>query len=350
MKRPTDTLNLLIASYLEPEHISRIRNASPQLNVLYEPDLIAPPRFPADHLGAPFQRTEEQEQKWRSLLYTADILFDFDRTHYEDLPVLAPNLKWIQTTSSGIGQTIRKYGYHQRMPQVVFTNARGVHARPLAEFCLMVMLVFNKKLFLTLGQQKEKKWERLSGTDLYQKTMGIIGLGEVGKEVARVAQCFGMTVLGVKRTVENIDPSTLHADELFTPQELPQVLQRAEYLVLIAPHTRETEKMIGAKELQMLPRGAILINIGRGALIDESALIDALRSGRLAGAGLDVFAVEPLPASSPLWTMDNVIVSPHSGSTSDSENGLITDIFCENITNFLEGKPMRNLFDTATML
>lgn len=350
MGKTAKTLHLLIASYLEPEYVERIQQTDPRINVIYEPELIAPQRFPADHIGGPFKRSEEQEKKWRSLLEKTDILFDFDRTNYKELPELAPNLKWIQTTSSGIGQTIKKWNYHRRMPNTIFTSSRGVHAQPLAEFCLLAMLTFNKKLFQTLQQQKEKKWARLSGTDLRQKTIGIIGMGKVGQEVARIAQCFGMTVLGMKRNIDGIPPASIHADELFRPDELPNLLQRSEYLVLIAPHTPETEKMIGEKELALLPKGAVLINIARGALVDEAALVKALQTGHLRGAGLDVFEVEPLPPSNPLWTMENVIVSPHSGSTSDGENELITDIFCENIANFLEGKPMRNLFDTREIL
>ena len=347
MDKNKKKLNLLIASFLEPSLVQRIRNTDPRLNVIYEPNLIAAPRFPADHIGGPFKRSIAQEKKWQSLLKTTDILFDFDRTHYEDLPELCPDLKWVQTTSSGIGQTIKKWNYHLRMPNTIYTSARGVHAQALAEFCLLIMLTFNKKLFQTIQQQKEKNWERLSGTDLRKKTIGIIGMGKVGQEVARIAKCFGMTVLGIKRNIEGIEPSSLHADELYMPEDLHSVLPRSEYLVLIAPHTKETERMIGQEQLYMLPKGAILINIARGALVDEPALVDALKDGHLRGAGLDVFEVEPLAKSSPFWEMENVIISPHSGSTSDGENGLITDIFCENIINFLQGKPMRNLFNTA---
>lgn len=349
MKINNKAYNLLIASYLEPEHIERIRNTDPRINVIYEPELIAPQRFPADHIGGPLNRSEEQEQQWRSLLKEADILFDFDRSHFEDLPDLAPNLKWIQTTSSGVGQTINKWKYHIRMPDTIFTTAKGVHAQPLAEFCVLVMLVFCKKLFQTIEQQQKKVWERLSGTDLRKRTIGIIGMGKVGIEIARTAKCFGMKVLGVKRQVKGIDPASLHCDELYTQNDFHLILPRSEFLVLIAPHTSETEGMIGEKEFYMLPDGAILINIARGALVDEAAMIEALRTGHLAGAGLDVFQEEPLPPSSPLWTMENVIVSPHSGSTSDRENGLITDLFCKNIKSYLEGKPMINQFDTTKM-
>ncbi len=341
--------NLLIASYLEPYLAKKIQSVDSRLKVLYRPDLIASPRYAADHNGHPFQRTESQEAEWRNLLSQADILFDFDRTNLEELPDLAPKVRWIQATSSGIGKTIRKLEYDIRMPDTVFTSARGVHAQPLAEFCFMVMFAFNKKLLLSLEYQRNKHWERFAGTDLRGRTMGIIGLGMVGQEVARVAQCFGMKVLGVKNNISNILAKDVFVDELYKPEKLPQVLSRSEYLILIAPHTPETEKMISAKELAMLPKGALLINIGRGALIDEPALVEALQSGHLRGAGLDVFETEPLPVSSPLWSMENVMVSPHSGSTSDRENGRITDLFCTNIQHFLEGKPMINVIDTRKM-
>ncbi|MFZ1807139.1 MAG: D-2-hydroxyacid dehydrogenase [Cyclobacteriaceae bacterium] len=340
---------ILIASFLEPEHVERIKLAAPQCEVIYEPDLIASPRYAADHKGEPIKRTPEQEQRWQSFLQRADILFDFDQTHLKDLPELAPNVKWMQATSSGIGQALNKLKYAERMPNTVFTSARGVHDQPLAEFCLMVMMAFNKKLVHTLESQKKKHWERFAGTDLRGKTIGIVGMGKVGQRVGQLCQCFGMKVLGVKRETQGVVPADVYADELYSQSELDKVLPRAEYLVLIAPHTPETENMIEEKELLMLPKGAILINIGRGALMDEPALVRALQSGHLGGAALDVFDVEPLPVTSPLWDMPNVIVSPHSGSTSDKENELITDIFCENLKNYLEGKSLINVIDIKKM-
>lgn len=345
----TMSYTLLIASYLEPEHVERIKLAAPQCEVIYEPDLIAAPRYPADHKGAPIKRTSDQEQKWLSFLKRTDILFDFDQTHMHDLPELAPNVRWMQATSSGIGQALHQLQYAQRMPQTVFTSARGVHDQPLAEFCLMVMMAFNKKLIHTIDNQRKKHWERFAGTDLRNRTIGIIGVGKVGQKIGQLCQCMGMNVLGVKRDTHNVNPRDVHVNELYGQNELDKVLPRIEYLVLIAPHTPETEKMIGEKELATLPKGAILINIGRGALLDESALISALQSGHLGGAGLDVFEMEPLPKESPLWDMPNVIVSPHSGSTSDRENELITDIFCENLKNYFEGKPLINVIDTEKM-
>ena len=341
--------DVLIASYLEPEYIERIRRVDESIKVIYEPELLAPPRYPADHKGDIFQRTDKQELRWRELLSKAEILFDFDQTHLEDLPELAPNVKWIQATSSGIGHFVKNMKYDTRMPNTIFTTARGVHAQPLTEFCLMVMMMFNKRLLQVLEDQKRKHWQRYAGTDLRNKTLVIIGVGRVGQEIARLCQCLGMYVIGIKRDITGIEPSSLNVDELYGPIDLHKVLKRAEYLVLIAPHTPETEGMISKKELELMPKGGILINIGRGALVNQGALIDSLQSGHLGGAGLDVFEVEPLPKDSPLWAMENVIVSPHSGSTSDYENNLITDLFCLNLHKFITEQPLINKLDTEKL-
>ncbi|MEP7384288.1 MAG: D-2-hydroxyacid dehydrogenase [Gemmatimonadota bacterium] len=336
---------VLIASYLEPDLVERIRRVDDRIEVLYEPELLPQPQFPADHRGLPFTRTAAQEARWRALLTRAEILFDFDRSHGVDLPFVAPHVTWIQATSSGIGEYVRRMGYERTMPKTVFTTAAGVHAQPLAEFCLMVMLAFHKRLPQVLHDQRRKHWERFAATDLRGRTLVIVGVGRVGQEIARIAQVLGMRVVGVKRSVEGVHPADLHLDSLVAPADLPQALAMAENLVLIAPHTGETEQMIGARELAMLPAGAVFINIGRGVLVDEAALIRALESGALLGAGLDVFAEEPLPPESPLWEMPNVIVSPHSASTSDRENARITELFCANLECFLAGRPLMNQLD-----
>lgn len=338
---------VLIASWLEPEYVERIRRVDARLDVLHDPGLLAPPRYVADHTGAALTRTPEQEARWRSLLSRAEILFDFDRSSARELPSLAPKVRWIQATSAGIGEYVRRMGYAESMPDTVFTTASGVHAKPLAEFCLMVMIAFHKKLLQALRDQRDRHWERFAGADLEGQTLVIVGVGRVGREVARLAKAFGMRVVGVKRATAGAAPEDLHLDTLYGPADLYRALPQAQNLVLITPHTRETEQMIGARELAMLPRGSVFINIGRGALVDESALIDVLRSGHLLGAGLDVFAQEPLPAESPLWAMDNVIVCPHSASTSYRENERITDLFCRNLRRYLDGEPLLNRFDHA---
>ena len=336
---------ILIASYLEPEHVERIRAVDARLDVLYAPDLLYTPRYPADHWPGQFTRTPEGESRWRAMLARADILFDFDKSNAADLPTLVPKLKWIQATSVGIGEFVGKHGYATAMPNVTFTTCAGVHAQPLAEWCVLVMLAFHKKFLETLADQRRKHWERFAAADLRDQTLVVVGMGKVGTEVARMGKAFGMRTIGVKRTIEGIVPADLHLDVLYAPHDLPRALAEAQNLVLIAPRTPGTERMIGAEQLALLPKGAVFINIARGALVDEPALIAALRSGHLRGAGLDVFETEPLPASNPLWEMDNVIVCPHSASTADRENERITDLFCENIRRFIGGRPLLNVYD-----
>lgn len=349
MTRSSQPVRIVIASYLEPHHVDQIRAVSPRLEVVYEPHLLPAPRYVADHVGEAFERPEEDERRWTSLLAEAEVLFDFDRTHMEDLSERAPSLSWVQATSAGIGQLVAKHRYAERMPETVFTTASGVHAIPLAEYTLMSILMFRRKVPQMLTDQRELRWRRFASTDLTGRSLVVVGVGSIGRAVARLASSFGMRTIGVKRTVAGVDPASLHVEALYPFNELHAALGGAEHVVLSAPHTPETERMIGATELALLASGAIVVNVARGALIDESALVDALESGHVGGAALDVFQEEPLSPDSPFWAIPNVLVCSHSAGTSDHENERITDIFCENLRRYLAGEPLLNVLDTATM-
>ena len=261
MSDSSQTVRIVIASYLEPHHVDRIRALNPRLEVGYEPHLLPRPRFAADHVGHAFERPEEDEKHWVSLLAEAEILFDFDRTHLEDLPERAPSLRWIQATSAGIGQIVARHRYVERMPNTVFTTASGVHATPLAEYTLMSILIFRRRLPQMLADQRERRWELFASTDLTKRSLAVVGMGSIGTEVARVASEFGMRTIGVKRTVAGVDPASLHLETLYAFDELHAALRGAEHLVLSAPHTPETEGLIGAAELALLAPGAILVNV-----------------------------------------------------------------------------------------
>ena len=335
---------VLIASYLDPSLVDMIRKRVPQVDVIYRQDLLYTPKHANDHSTLP-PRTTEQTKEWNTLLASADILFDFDRSHWDDLPEVATNLKWIQATSAGIGQLVRSRGYLDRT-KWIFTTASGVHIRPLAEFVIMSMLMFAKDYFRIQKQQSNKVWEYYTAYELRDYTLGIVGLGKIGREIARCAKAFDMRVVGTRRNpagrLENVD-------ELYNPSELSSVLRQSNFLCLSTPHTDETNNMIGAKEIATLPDKAVLINISRGAIVDEEALIQALNSGKLLGASLDVFQNEPLPPDSPFWTMPNVIISPHSASNGIDENMRIVELFCENLTRFVDGRPMLNVLDTKKL-
>lgn len=346
MENKISERSILIASYLEAEHVERIQAVDKSIVVNYEPELLRPPRYPADHNGSPITRTQEEELRWKTLLNKAEILFDFDHTHLTDLPDLAPNVKWIQATSAGIGQMVKRLEYDTRMPETTFTTASGIHSQPLAEFCLMSMLMYSRGLTRMLEMQSQKHWERYAGTDLVDRTVTIIGMGNIGQRVTEIAKSFGMHVIGIKRTVSDIDLTGMQADQILPVNKLQDALKQADYLILCMPHTPETEHMIGETELNLLPKGAILINIARGTVVDEPALIKSLEYGHLGGAALDVFETEPLPEDSPLWNMPNVLISPHSGSTSERENSRLTDLFCHNLRQYLDDNPLLNVLDT----
>ena len=334
-----DDVTILIASYLEPEHVGRIETV-PGARVIYEPDLLAPPRFVADHSGRPdFRRTPEQEARFLIHLAQADVLYDFDRRLAPRLPSLAPRLRWIQATSSGIGPFVRNAGLDRSGIRI--SSAAGIHAVPLAEHTLLALLYFVKDVPARQQDRRGRVWERYCGRELRGMTAGVVGLGAVGQEIGRTLRAVGMRVVGVRRSPV-VDASALGADEVTTPDRLSELLPHCDALVLIAPHTPETEGMIGAGELAALPRGAILVNVARGALVDEDALVDALRAGHLGGAALDVARVEPLPAASPLWDLPNVLLTAHSASTVERENERLTTLFVENLRRFRAEEPLIN--------
>lgn len=337
-----EKLKILIASYLEPEYVDQIRATAPtRTEVIYAPHLLGKPRYVGDHT-TPNPRTADQEAEWRALLAQADILFDFDYPNAYKLRELAPNLQWVQASSAGIGQLVVRAGLIDT--PIILTTASGIHSTPLAEFCMMAMLMFAKDAFHLSAEKQERSWARYCGRQLAGQTLGVVGLGRVGREVARLGHCLGMHVLGVKRDTTGVDPASVNTHELFPPSELSSVLERADYLVLITPHTDATDQLLGEDELAQMKPDAVLINIARGAIVDEPALIAALQNGRLRGAALDVFAEEPLPPTSRLWDLPNVLISPHSASTVDVENAKLTERFCRNLEKFLAGEPLDFLF------
>jgi len=338
-----EPLIVLIASPLEPEHIEQIRAVDPRIEVLHDADLLPRPRYVSDHSGAPMTRTPEQEARFLEMLRRAEVVFDFDRAHMRDLPAVAPRLRWLQATSAGIGQMVQRVGLDRS--NIVLTTASGVHARPLADFCLMAMLMFAKDYARMEREKQARGWERYCGEELTGKTLAIVGLGRVGQEVARHGKRMDMRVVGTRRSSAPV----ADVDKLFLPADLHAMLREADFLVLAAPHTPETEGVIGEAELALLKPTAVLINIGRGALVDEDALVRALQEKRLAGAALDVFRSEPPPQDSPLWEMPNVIVSPHSASTVTQENARITELFCDNLRRYIKGQPLRNVLDTKKL-
>ena len=333
--------NVLVCSYLEPALIDRIRAVDPSLRVTFEPSLIGAPRYAADHVGVRFERDEAQRAAWTALLREADVLFDFDYLDPTSLLRDGERVRWVQASSAGIGELVRRFGLDASV--AVFTTAAGVHARPLAEFVLWGMLAFAKDYPTARLQQREGRWARFAGSDLEGATLAVVGLGAVGREVARLAGLIGVRVVGSKRSVDGIDPASLHVDRLYPMSEVQAMVQGADYVCIATPHTPETVGLLD-DVLPTMREGSVLINIGRGSAVGEGPLLHALEHGPLRGAVLDVTPVEPLPEGHPLWSMDNVIVFPHSASTSVRENERLVDLFTDNLRRFLAGEPLRNVF------
>lgn len=334
--------SVLIASYLEPEYVGQIA-AVPGVRVAFYPALLSQPRYQSDHIGAPLRRPPDDERRWREYLAEAEVLFDFDHTNLPSLKDLIPRVKWIQGTSTGIGQLLVRTGLIHS--PITFTTARGIHAKPLADFAVMSMLWFAKGGPRMVRDQAAHRWERYCGRDLAGTTVGLVGFGTIGREVAARCRAMGMRVIATKRTEGGGGADADPVDALMPLSDLHTLLKEADFLVLAVPQTPQTEGLIGRREIDAMKPGAVVINIARGAVVDEPAMIAALQEGRIGGAALDVFAKEPLPGDSPLWDMPNVLVSPHSASTVDSENARITDLFCENLRRYLRGESLLNVFD-----
>lgn len=340
---------VFITSPLEPEHVERMRSVDPKrVTVVYEPDLLPPTRYVGDHDGVEdFTRNPDQQRRWEQHLASADVLWDFPAVGSGTPGILemAPKLSWVQTTSAGVGQLVKNLGLVDS--DVMVTTASGVHARPLAEFAFMALLSHVKELKRLQRDQQARRWDRFCTDELDGKTLAIIGPGRIGRQVAAIGKAFGMRVLALGSRGGEERLAELGVDAVFTRDQLHAMLGLADAIVLSCPHTPETENLVDAAAFAAMKPGVMLVNIARGQVVDEPAMIDALASGQVGFAALDVFATEPLPADSPLWTMENVLVSPHSGSTATSENRKITDIFCHNMECYLDGRldDMRNVLD-----
>ncbi len=189
-------------------------------------------------------------------------------------------------------------------------------------------------------------WRRGATGSLERKTLCVVGTGSIGRAIAGRARPFGMRVVGVKRTVSEDDPAWEHADELYVTDRLHDALGGADYVALALPGTPETQHLVDAEAISAAKPGAYFVNVGRGAVVDEGALAEALEGGHLSGAALDVFEVEPLPEESPLWELENVVISPHStDNLPELTNRLQTDLFCENLRRYLDGEALLNVLD-----
>lgn len=285
-----------------------------------------------------------------------DVLLTFRMPH--DVTQRARGLRWIQLLSAGADHAL---GGPLKDSKIPLTTASGIHATSIAEYTLGSMLAYAHRIHLGIRAQIRHEWSRsrnlLEPIDqLRGRIIGIIGYGSIGRETARLAEAFGMSVLALKRDPNSKadagwcpaglgDPEGVIPDRFFGPDEREEILRESDYVSVTLPLSAHTRKFIGARELGAMKPGAYLVNIGRGAVIDESAMAAALKAGKLGGAGLDVFEHEPLQAESPLWDMENVIMTPHISGDSRGYMDQACELFAENLRRFTSNRPLLNLVD-----
>ncbi|WP_404449661.1 D-2-hydroxyacid dehydrogenase [Sutcliffiella horikoshii] len=310
---------MLITQNIAEAYTQQIKELAPDFEVIVGKD---------KEIWEPYAKEAEIVVGWKKDLEKLSLVED-------------SNLRWIQSWSAGVNSmplsTLSEKG-------IVLTSANGVHAYPISETIFALMLGLTRKIHTYVKQQQQKKWHHAQmNLEIHGKIIGIIGVGEIGKETARIAKAFRMNVMGVRHSGKPTD----NVDEMFTPDRLHEVLPKCDYVVITLPLTEETERMFGVEEFNSMKKSAFLINIGRGEVIVENELVQALQENVIAGAGLDVFTKEPLEENSPLWGMENVIITPHtSGSTEHYTKRVIEDIFVPNLKHYINGeKNLKNLVD-----
>jgi len=325
-----ESVSVLVTSAIGDECLQQIAGISPRIEVTDVSDL-----FRAERSGDAAAR-----QKLDDRLAEAEVIYGL-RFPQNVLTGLFPRLKWMQAMSAGVDRVLDA---EIVASPVKMTNVSGIHATPIAELVLELMLMFVKQAPLCFQLKQEKQWRRFAPSVLPSKTVGIVGLGSIGREVARLAKAFGMRVLATRRSAKRVGQSRL-VDIILPPDQLQQLLTESDFVVIALPLTSETNRLIGEEELRAMKSTAYLINIGRGDVVDEEALIRALDEHWIAGAGLDVFVTEPLPTDSRLWELPNVILSPHISGGMEDYVIRATEVFTENLRRYLSGKRLLHLVD-----
>ena len=332
----------MIVSPLEAELAERVAGVPAVSELLFDATLLPAPRYPNDHRGDDFLRDAGAQRRWNAMLGRADVLFGYPEESGAGLKAAlerAPRVRFVQGTSAGMGAHLRRGRLTAEMlARVRFASAAGVHAQMLAEFVFYGLLALRKDAARLARLRAERSWSHFAMGELEGSTLAIVGMGQIGKAVAQLARAFAMHVIAVARHSE-YQPLI---DRVYPPEDLRDALRVADAVVVTLPATDRTEKLVDAESLAALKPSALFVNVGRGSVVDQATLVAMLQSGRLAGAVLDVFEAEPLPPQHPLWTMQNVILSPHTAALSLLENRRIVDLFCNNLVRLAAGTPLRN--------
>jgi len=342
-------LRVAVAAPLTDALHALIETAEPRVELMRDASLVAPKRWDADFSGDPgFRRTPEQQSRFEALLDTADALYgipDVDPDALSRTIKANPGLRWVHTMAAGGGGQVRAAGLSPaELERVAFTTSAGVHGGPLAEFAVFGILAGAKDLPRLIAQQRARTWSgRWAMGQVADQTILVLGLGGIGGVVARRLSDLGATVLGVSRRNVEIDG----VDRIVHPDDIVAEAPKLDAVVSTLPGTDATHHLLGGEFFAALSGGTTIVNVGRGNVIDEAALVEALDAGRAGFAALDVFEVEPLPDTSPLWSRADVLISPHTAALDAGEERRIAELFADNAGRLLDGRPLRNRVDTV---
>lgn len=342
-------LRVAVATPLSETLCALIESREPRIELLCDRSLLPPMRHPADFGGDPdFRRTPAQEARFEALLNDAEALYgipDVDPARLSRVVNANPALRWVHLMAAGGGGQVKAAGLSsEQLERVQFTTSAGVHGAPLAEYALFAVMAGAKQLPRILADQRDHRWPgRWMMGQLSEQCVLLLGLGGIGAEIARRLSLMGARVMGLSRHQRPVD----YVDEMVAPQALHEAVGRADAVVSSLPGTAATEGLIDEALLAAMKPGVTLVNVGRGTVIDEPALIRALESGRVGLAVLDVTAVEPLAEDSPLWDLPNVLLTPHTAALSAAEDRLIAELFADNARRYLDGEALLNRVDTV---
>ncbi len=343
-----ESVNVLVtfpSPWIDERCQQEIANVSPRVRVRAVTELLTPEQRESYTTKEQFDAllAEDFSTKEQFDVLLADTEVIFGNALPRDVTTRAPRLKWIQANSAGVNALLVDEAVIKS--PVIMTHIRGVHDTPISEFTLGLMLTLVKELTLYWDLQKKKQWQPSNkATTLRSKTVGIVGMGSIGREIARLSKAFGMRVVATRRLVKQATQEE-NADLVLPSAQLPRLLAESDFVVISVPYTPETRNMIGEKELQMMKPTAYLINIARGGIVNEAALIRALEEKWIAGAGLDAFDIEPLPPESRFWELPSAIISPHISWFRADYFMRVTGQFCDNLRRYLKGAQLLNVVD-----
>lgn len=311
----------------------------PSLNILVVQRLSDKQTNLIQEAGLDINVTECNKYEAINYIEDTDILITWGQHDIRDLLPKAKRLKWVHALSAGVDQLLSPELVNS---DIILTNSRGIHGIPMAEHVLAMMLTFTRNLQRIYENQKSKVWQhQVSLEELYDKTIAIVGLGSIGREIAKRAKCLGMKVIATKRTMTQ----EIFVDKLYTMDQLPHLLSSADFVVVTLPLTQETKELFSIEMFRNMKKSAYFINVARGAIVNEADLITALQTGIIKGAALDVFAQEPLPEASPLWTLDNLMITPHIAANSPYYLDRAIKLFIENLNKFSNDSEMLNIIN-----